>query len=275
MSGGIYRIINMVNNKFYVGSTKNFEVRLKQHFSSLKNHSHHSIMFQKDYDLYGKDVFKFEIIEEATENYDRDLLYKREQYWIEKLQAKDFGYNIGDSRFGDCISYHPLKQQIKEKTSKTIRANCSKMTKEERKQKWGKNGSLNGMYGKHRTEAEKQHLRECLKGRRSCLKGIPKSEEAKRKMSESRKGKYTGVDNPFYGKHHSEKTKDKLSKINLGKKPTNMRKVVVDNTVFESVAECARHFNVCNATVIFRIKSKHWNWFYYEQDGAIKAPMAV
>ena len=149
------------------------------------------------------------------------------------------------------------------------------MTDEERKKQWGKNGKLNGMYGKHRTEEEKQHLRECLKGRPSCLKGIPKSEEAKRKMSESRKGKYTGENNSFYGKHHSEKTKEKLSKIHQGKKPTNMRKVIVDSTVFESVAECARYFNVCNATVIFRIKSKHWNWFYYEHDEKLTAPMAV
>lgn len=44
--------------------------------------------------------------------------------------------------------------------------------------------------------------------------GYKHSEEYKKKMSESRKGE----DNPFYGKKHSEKTKEHLRRLNLGKK---------------------------------------------------------
>ena len=39
------------------------------------------------------------------------------------------------------------------------------------------------------------------------------TEETKRKLSESRMGKFTGEDNPFYGKHHTEETKQKISEI--------------------------------------------------------------
>ena len=35
--------------------------------------------------------------------------------------------------------------------------------------------------------------------------------EAAKASSESKKGKYTGEDNPFYGKHHSTETRKKLS----------------------------------------------------------------
>lgn len=40
------------------------------------------------------------------------------------------------------------------------------------------------------------------------------SEETKQKISKAKKGKYIGINNPFFGKHHSEETKRKLSEIN-------------------------------------------------------------
>lgn len=49
-------------------------------------------------------------------------------------------------------------------------------------------------------------------------KGKPKSETAKKKMSEARKGKYTGENNSFYGKRHSEETKMRISRTKTGKK---------------------------------------------------------
>jgi len=41
-------------------------------------------------------------------------------------------------------------------------------------------------------------------------------EETRLKMSEKKKGKYTGKDNHFFGKHHTEETRELLSKINMG-----------------------------------------------------------
>ena len=61
--------------------------------------------------------------------------------------------------------------------------------------------------------------------------GFTHSEESKRKMSEDRKGKFSGKNNPmygvslkgenhhFYGKSHSEETKRKMSEKRKGKKP--------------------------------------------------------
>ena len=43
------------------------------------------------------------------------------------------------------------------------------------------------------------------------------SEEHKKNLSESMKGKYAGKNHPMYGKHHSEETKLKLSEANKGK----------------------------------------------------------
>ena len=64
MCSGIYKIVNIINGKFYIGSTKNIKERCAKHFSRLKNNSHHSVKFQNDYDIYGRDAFVCEVIEE-------------------------------------------------------------------------------------------------------------------------------------------------------------------------------------------------------------------
>ena len=48
-------------------------------------------------------------------------------------------------------------------------------------------------------------------------KGKPKTEEHKNKISETLKGKLAGENNPMYGKHHSEATREKISKAEKGK----------------------------------------------------------
>ncbi|MBP3914668.1 NUMOD3 domain-containing DNA-binding protein [Clostridium sp.] len=45
----------------------------------------------------------------------------------------------------------------------------------------------------------------------------------------------TGANNPFYGKNHTPETKERLRKANLGKKPINMKKVLIDGMIFESL----------------------------------------
>ena len=49
-------------------------------------------------------------------------------------------------------------------------------------------------------------------------KGQQKSEETRNKISESKKGKYTGEKHPMYGKHHTEETRKKISETLKGKK---------------------------------------------------------
>lgn len=262
MNSGIYKIVNVLNGKSYVGSTKDFQKRWKEHFNDLEKQRHSSIKLQRSYNKHGKNVFVCEIIEEIP--YEKDKILEREQYWIDTLNSKENGYNIADASFGDCLTNHPRREEIISKMKKTIQDKISAMSEEERKEKWSQPGVKNGMYGRHRTEEEKRHLSECLKGRPSKLKGIPKTEEHKRNLSKSRieKGVAKGEKNPFYGKHHSEETKKHLSEMNKGKMPPNRRKVKVDEQIFESVAECAKNFGVCSGTVLFRIKSKHWNWEY-------------
>lgn len=89
MSCGVYKIINTVTNKVYVGSSKEIEKRIKSHFSMLKKKKHHSVPLQNSYNVHGLKSFTFEIIEECLE----PDLFIREQIWIDELDSYRNGYN--------------------------------------------------------------------------------------------------------------------------------------------------------------------------------------
>lgn len=93
IKSGIYRIINIVNGKFYIGSSKNLEKRKKEHFRELKANKHANAKLQHAYNKYGKDSFKFEILEHVV---DVSSLLNTEQKWLDKFKTYDreVGYNI-------------------------------------------------------------------------------------------------------------------------------------------------------------------------------------
>ena len=97
----------------------------------------------------------------------------------------------------------------------------SKETKE--KMSENKKGENNPMYGKRLTEEHKRKLRESRKGVKltkehieqliKSKKGKPLSQEHRDKISKAN----TGENNGFYGKHHTEETRQKMSEAKKGK----------------------------------------------------------
>lgn len=71
-------------------------------------------------------------------------------------------------------------------------------------------GNKFGLGKKHSPETKKKIAVSRI-GTPSPAKGIPKSEEQKRKISESLSRSIRGEKNPFWGKHHTEETKKKIS----------------------------------------------------------------
>jgi len=60
-------------------------------------------------------------------------------------------------------------------------------------------------------------------GNQNCL-GRILSDKTKEKIRQKRIGKYCGKDNPFYGQHHSDATKQKIGKANSGENNHNYGK---------------------------------------------------
>lgn len=101
---GIYKIINTVNNKIYVGKAIDIYQRMLGHRANLrkksKDENRHLIMA---WHKYGEDAFIYEIIEELDTK--EDLLREREDHWIVELKATDpeFGYNLRRDSSTGCI----------------------------------------------------------------------------------------------------------------------------------------------------------------------------
>jgi len=87
---GVYQIKNTINNKIYIGSSKDIERRWKEHKKQLNKENHHSYKLQRDWTEFGEDKFIFEIIDKVNE----DQLKEYEQYWLDTLIPYKIGYNI-------------------------------------------------------------------------------------------------------------------------------------------------------------------------------------
>jgi len=64
MASGIYKIINVVNNKFYIGSSVDLRKRKSKHFSELRHNKHNNKHLQRAWDKYGEASFVFVVVEE-------------------------------------------------------------------------------------------------------------------------------------------------------------------------------------------------------------------
>src|SRR3990167_7388607 len=90
MISGIYAIRNNINGKLYVGSTKSFKIRLKQHKSKLRHNVHCNNKLQHAWNKYGEDSFEFiRLIICDTNNL---LMY--EQRAIDIYDSVKNGYNL-------------------------------------------------------------------------------------------------------------------------------------------------------------------------------------
>ena len=67
-TSGIYKIINKVNGKYYVGSSNDIKGRWCQHKGQLNNNKHSNPHLQYAWNKYGKDNFEFIIVEETPQN---------------------------------------------------------------------------------------------------------------------------------------------------------------------------------------------------------------
>lgn len=98
MNGIIYKIINNVNDKIYVGkTTQSPEVRWRQHKMDASRPSVDTYIYRA-MRKHGVHNFSMEIVEELTDC-DSDYLSRREMYWIEHFHGYSEGYN--STRGGD------------------------------------------------------------------------------------------------------------------------------------------------------------------------------
>lgn len=81
----------------------------------------------------------------------------------------------------------------------------------------GYNLTLGGIVSRICTEETRKKLSESRKGKTPWIFGKHHSEETKHKISESNKGQLIGIRNPMYGKHHSKESREKMPEATKGR----------------------------------------------------------
>lgn len=256
----VYFLTYVDKNIIYVGSTQELDKRLERHFRELNQGNHHNQILQANWvENCSVTVSSFECrtLEHAREHEHNLIKQLRINLPPHLILA-----NIGnDVKGGDNLTFNPRRDEIISQMTKTIVNKYSKMSHEERKIKYARNGEDNGMFGKNHSLETRQKISNHHKGNSYC-KGKKLAISHIEKIRERAK-KLIGDKNPFFGKSHSQDSKKKMSEANKGKLPTNCKTVTVGNRVFTSLSEASRHFNISKALVLYRIRKDsypEWNF---------------
>lgn len=224
---GIYCIRNLKNGKRYIGQSRNISIRFSQHFSDLRCQRHGNEVLQRAWNKYGEKSFIGEILQECEDD-ELDLL---EVKFIAEFSSDRHsnGYNI--ERGGHRIK--PMAESTKIKLSASLKG--KKWTDERKKAMsiymTGRFvGELNPRYGSKISPEQRLKMNNGIRNRviseeeRELRRRLATdiSEETRKKHSIAFSGERNpmfgkrGILAPFFGKHHTEEAKRKMSELHKG-----------------------------------------------------------
>ena len=153
MMTGIYKITNLVNDKVYIGASKNIEKRWSAHKRTIKSPIH------SDLETYGLENFRFEILLECPE----DMLcsWERDMICLYDADNPEKGYNSLMDRPYNLETSKTLKGRI---VSKEARRKISEANK-----------------GHKHTKETKYKMSEAHKGKPAWNKGLKMKDLTKNK----------------------------------------------------------------------------------------------
>lgn len=186
---GIYQIRNILDNKIYIGQAKNFRARCNGHLSKLRLNKHHSPYLQRAFNKYGEENFVFEILLYCEPF---ELTYY-EQKLVDLLNPS---YNVCK----ECVDSTKGTKRSDETKKKLSEMRRGKKVSDKVRQLLLKfaTGSNHYLFGKHISDEVKLKMSLAKKGKPShpmtehtrnklleSNKGSKRSDESRRKMSES------------------------------------------------------------------------------------------
>ena len=222
MFGCVYKIINLIDGKIYVGRYQ------YGHYPSFDNYWGSGTYIKRAIAKYGLENFKKEILEEVESN---EILNAREVFWILELKSADLaiGYNlstggdcpefteeakcrVSEAKKGKCPSKYkgvPRSEEVRQRISEG-RKGINTITPEIReKMLEGIRERKEAGLAKHSEETIEKIRQKKIERDKERTEPIVVSEDARRKMSAFQKGRKHGA--------MSEKTKQKLSENKKGK----------------------------------------------------------
>lgn len=228
--GYVYKIENKKNGLIYIGSTVDFDKRVRNHKSQLKRGTHANFQLQSDYNIFGESVFVYEVLNVSPDF--REI----EGHYLESFD-KDKMYNISRNvSGGDILSYHPKREEIVEKISETLKV-LHKLPHDVNP--WRGvvfKGNLNPNW------RGGSSIKYCSCGNtmafaaKTCIKCMDRK----------------GAKNSFYGKKHSDEVKEILREKGKGRIPTNRKKVSINGVIYSSMKEASLVLGIHLTVVRYR-----------------------
>lgn len=265
---GVYQIVNKLNNRIYIGSAFEFKSRFKQHLSSLRKGKHHNKFLQRDFDKCGSDAFVFEVLE-VVEGEQANRLIVEQKHIDYHYDKQGSCYNLKkETTVTAMSSFSKTPEETRKLISKNLKRFWSDPKQKERCSEWSKALWADPKYRQKKIEEAKsrvassetrQKMREAKLGKKASLetrqklsklhkgsKMPPRTEEWKKKMSESRLGK----------KIHSEESRRKMSESKKGKAAIKPLRPVSQFSLsgefiknYESVTLAARELNIHDSNI--------------------------
>lgn len=114
MKNVIYKIRNVVNGNYYIGSTVDSRKRFWAHRKDLRLGQHVCVYLQRAWNKYGEDCFKFEVVEQLDS---KEALFSAEQRWLDEHFGKEYCYNVAAHADAPMRDASPeLRARLAEKT---------------------------------------------------------------------------------------------------------------------------------------------------------------
>jgi group I intron endonuclease len=275
----IYKIRNVVNDKFYVGSTVDTRERFRTHRKMLRGNRHHCPHLQASWNKYGEDCFKFEVVEQVGSE---ELLWEVENRWLEEHFGKPYCYNAGMSAEapmrGRSGELHPgygrvVSEEQRQQISQTLKAfyaqdyfnhpRVGKQHTEETRVKIGEKVRQAGAFIP--SEETRQKMSDALKGNQNA-KGHKRSEAERDAIRQRTLGNQN-----WLGKTHTEESKDKLRRPVIAILPDGSRRE------FKGIALAGEELDtpyqmlvrICrDKKPVARGKFAGWQFFYADEEPA-------
>lgn len=115
---GIYKITNKINQKCYIGKSKNITERWNYHKTRYNDEREYDKPLYRAFRKYGIENFTFNILEELQE-YDKES-NEKEKYWIKFYNSYEKGYNGTKGGDGGTTVESPRKAYGKITTEEVI-----------------------------------------------------------------------------------------------------------------------------------------------------------
>nr|WP_244966028.1 GIY-YIG nuclease family protein [Pseudomonas zeshuii] len=233
---GIYKIVNSLTGKEYIGSAKCFRLRWNSHRAKLRKGNHHCSPLQNAWNKYGADAFEFEIIRFC----DPCDLLTNEQIAIDLYSPEYNVCRIAGNTLGKVHS-EEIRQKIR---LKALGRKCEP-----------------------RSEEYRMKLSEILRGKNKAPHVIAAlqagrlariyTDEQKKQISESLKASYeSGLRSRSKSQAHRNKLSQAFSKLT----EDQVRKIRALSAAGVTGRSLAKQFETTTSTVSQILSGKRYRW---------------